>query len=265
MPLAGKKVKIPVNEKVIFQTKSKFGHYQVIDMVYMSRTARVLFSGKHEAAQSGIPKDGNPRMLFDYNQRFLELIESLKPKTILLIGGGVFTLPVEILKTFPAIKISAVEIDAELKAVAGRFFGLKPDKRLKIIIGDGREYLKLNPKTYDLILIDAFTHSRIPPALATKEFVELVSQRLNKNGVAASNVISAYHGPNDEILKQQFATYKSVFRHVGIFPADKILSYWISQNFLLISTDRFRKPKYNLRLESLRPPPISTEDIQYDK
>jgi spermidine synthase len=252
-------------ETILYEGDSQYEHYQVIDMVYIGRPARVLFSGHHSAAQSGIPRDGNKSMLFDYNQRFLELVHSLMPKNILLIGGGAFTLPMEILKYFPKIKIDVVERDRELKKIAGRFFGLKQDKNLQIFFGDGRKFLASTNNTYDLILIDAFVHNLIPTSLSTNEFVQLVKLKLSKKGVAAVNVISAYHGLHDSVLKQQYATYNSVFRHVNIFPADKTLSLWISQNFLIISTDKRIQPKYNMRFAQLQPPVISGKNILHDK
>ena len=251
-------------DKIVFETDTEFSHYQVVDMVYVGRKARVLFSGQRAAAQSAIPKDGSPAMLFDYNRRFLELVESVKPKQLLLIGGGAFTLPTAILQNFSTIKVDVVELDPELKNIAKKYFNLPNDKRLKIIFGDGREYLNKNKKTYDLILIDAFTHNIIPRNLSNKEFVELLRNHLTKNGVVASNIISAYHGPHDSVIKQQYATYKSAFRHVDVIPADKILSYWISQNFLLIATDKLIRPKYSLRFGSLKPPLTSSEDVQHD-
>lgn len=252
------------SEKLLFEVDTPFGHYQVVDMVYVGRKARVLFSGQRAAAQSAIPKDGNPAMVFDYNQRFLELVDSLKPKRMLLIGGGAFTLPIEVLKTMPEVYMDVVEQDPELGKIARRFFDLKPSKRLKITFGDGRQYLQENSTGYDLILIDAFTHNVIPRQLCTQEFTQLAKQNLTKNGVVAGNIISAYHGPSDTVLKQFFATYRSIFKHVDIYPADRALSYWISQNFLLIATNKLIKPKYNLRFEGLKPPPTSPDDIQHD-
>jgi spermidine synthase len=251
-------------EKLVFEATTKFGHYQVVDMAYLGRPARVLFSGQKAAAQSAIPRDDNTAMVFDYNQRFLELVHSVRPKNILLIGGGAFTLPREIINFFPATAVEVVEKDPQLKSISERFFGLKPNKRLKIIFGDGREYLNSTSKLYDLILIDAFTHNVIPPPLSTVEFAEIINKHLSPKGITSVNIISAYHGPQDNVIKQQYATYKSVFKHVHVFPADKVLSYWISQNFLLVSTNKHFKPSYKLRFESLKPPLISSSDIQRD-
>jgi spermidine synthase len=252
-------------EKILFDGDTKYGHYMVVDTVYVGRLARVLFSGRRAAAQSAIPKDGNPAMLFDYNQRFLELVISVKPRNILMIGGGAFTLPMQVLKLFPSAKIDVVEHDPELVEIAKQFFGLKKHNNLKIIFGDGRDYLNSTSNLYDLILIDAFSGNSIPRPLSTIEFADLLSSRLSKNGVCALNVISAYHGPNNETLKNHYATYNSVFRHVDIYPADRALSFWISQNFLQVSTNKRSRPKYNLRFGELQPPVINDNHILRDE
>lgn len=251
-------------ENVRFQLTTKFGHYRVVDTVYAGRPARVLFSGRDHSAQSAIALDEDPQMVFDYNQRFLELAESLKPNSVLQIGGGAFTLPTRFSKTLPETQITAVEQDAQLKKIAKRFFGLVPSTNLDIVIDDGRNYLARTSQAYDLILLDAYLHSSIPRSLATEEFLKIVDSHLNKNGVVAANIISAYHGLNNTVLKQHYATYKSVFRHVDIFPADKLPTYWISQNFLLVGTNKTFKPHYNLRFDSLQPLPVSSEDILHD-
>jgi spermidine synthase len=251
-------------EEILFDDTTEFEHYQVIDMVYIGRAARVLFSGHRSAAQSGIPRDGNHAMLFDYNQRFLELVGALMPKNILLIGGGAFTLPAEILKYFPDISIDVVERDPKLVNIAKRFFGLKSSNNLHIIFCDGREYLEKSSKSYDLILIDAFQHSIIPRALSTSEFARLLSSRLSKKGDVAVNVISAYHGPHNNVAKQQFATYNSIFKHTDIYPADKTLSLWLSQNFLLVATNKRFRPNYNLRFASIQPPVVNKGDVLFD-
>jgi spermidine synthase len=251
-------------EKILFECDSKFDHYQVIDMVYVGRQARVLFSGHRSAAQSGIPKDGNHAMLFDYNQRFLELTLYLSPKNILLIGGGAFTLPVEILKYLPNAKVDVVERDPKLKKISERFFGLTPHKNLNIVFGDGRKYLETTNNIYDLILIDAFEHSTIPASLSTLEFADFTKLRISNKGVVAVNVISTYYGQQPSILRQHYATHSSVFKHVDIYPADNALSLWISQNFLQISTDRRFSPKYKLRFEKLKAPQFDITHILRD-
>ena len=119
-------------DTILFDGDTAFEHYQVIDTIYEGRPARVLYSGRRGTAQSGIATDGKPELLFDYNQRFTELLESIPAKHVLLIGGGAYTLPRAIVQQFPDLQIDVVELDPGLKAIAERFFGLQASDRLRI-------------------------------------------------------------------------------------------------------------------------------------
>jgi hypothetical protein len=57
-----------------FQTP--YGSYKVVDTIYNGRPARMLYGAKN-SPQSGIAFDDSPELLFDYNQRFLEIALSL--------------------------------------------------------------------------------------------------------------------------------------------------------------------------------------------
>jgi len=223
-------------ETVLFDGNTSRAHYLVVDTVYEGRLARVLYSGHRAAAQSGVARDGQPDLLFDYNQRFMELVASLLPSRLLLIGGGAYTLPMALLPAFPQLKIDVVEIDPGLQEIAERFFGLQPDPRLNIIHGEGRQYLNGNQQAYDLILIDAFAETAIPKSLATLQAVQQVYRGLSPNGVAAVNIISPYYGQQADIIKNQVAAYSSIFRGVKVYPAGRSLfSLWLPQNLVLVA------------------------------
>lgn len=252
-------------EKLLFEGDTALEHYQVVDMVYEGRPARILFSGHHSAAQSGLPRDDNPEPLFDYNKRFLELITGLKSKRILLIGGGVYTLPMAILCAADDIHIDVVERDAGLKDIAEGFFDLRESPRLNILHTDGREYLQKIHKPYDVILIDAFTHDVIPKSLSTAEAIKLMHKNVAADGVVAINIISTYRGHRSEVLRRQYATYKTVFHHVAVFPADTVFSDWQSQNFILTAQKTASDLSTYLRFPSLPPlPNLRVADVLLD-
>src|SRR6476469_4412698 len=98
------------DEGILVEGDTQHGHYVVADTIYSGRPARVLYSGNHQAAQSGVAKDDNPDLLFDYNQRFIELVRGLLPKKILLIGGGALSLPKALLEEFPEVSLDVVEL-----------------------------------------------------------------------------------------------------------------------------------------------------------
>ena len=218
---------------VQYEFDTAYGHYMVVDMIYDSRRARVLFSGDRQAAQSGIAYDDNPDLLFDYNQRMCELVEGIQPQSLLLIGGGMYTLPTALLASLSDIRIDVVELDEGLEAVARQYFGLTDDPRLTIINTDGLDYLRNNHTHYDMILIDAYTHASAEPTLGSLEAIQLLRTSLTSEGVVAANVIAAYFGRRSEGLKKLVDTYRQQFGAVALYPASQSLSLWLPQNLLL--------------------------------
>jgi spermidine synthase len=242
-------------EETIYSGSSRFAHYDIVDMEYDNRPARVLFSGNKIAAQSGVALDDRPDLLFDYNQRFIEVIESLKPKKILLIGGGVLTLPMALIAAYPKIQIDVVELDPVLPTLAERYFDYTENDRIHVICQEGWRFLKSCASKYDLILIDAFSHTAMPRSLTTLKAITRAEECLSLNGAIAVNIISAYYGRNADIIRQQHERYNKVFKKVEIFPANRsLLSYWIPQNFVLVA-QKGRVRELTLRFDGLESPP----------
>lgn len=241
---------------LLLDTNTDFDHFQVWNQIYDGRKARVLYSGPGNAAQSGIALDGKPDLLFDYNQRFFELVTSTRPRSLLLIGGGMYTLPTALLRVIPEIEIDVVEIDSGLDPIAEKYFGLVPDNRLHIIHTDGRQYLQQLSKSYDLILVDAFNHLTIPKTLTDRPALKLLSEHVSARGMVGFNVISAYLGKGNELLLSLIEDYKIYFNLVDIFPASRSLSLWLPQNLLLIAQKGKSRPlEEYLRYPRLTPTP----------
>jgi spermidine synthase len=183
-------------QHILWEGDTAYGHYQVVDTTYDGRPARVLYSGDQQAAQSGIAKDNDTDLLFDYNQRLFELVNNINPSHVLLIGGGVFTLPTTLLKALPDVRIDVVEPDAELTELAQDFFELPVSDRLTIFNTDGRTFLREHATRYDMILVDAYTHTTIPKELKTLQAFQAYHAHLREQGAVAMNVISGYYGPD---------------------------------------------------------------------
>ena len=107
------------------------------------------------------------------------------------IGLASGSVPKRLLRDFPELEVDVVEIDPEVVRVTEKYFGLAPDPRLTVHVGDGRVFLKRTDRRYDLILVDAYAATRyglvIPRHLATKEFLEEARDRLTANGVLMYN------------------------------------------------------------------------------
>jgi spermidine synthase len=108
--------------------------------------------------------------------------------------------------------IVGVEIDPLVVRVGRDFFGVEESDRLEVVVADGRTFLTLIDRTYDIILMDAFNPPTIPFHLATREFFELVRAHLNPGGIFAANV--PRYGEPAHVIDPICATLESVFEDV---------------------------------------------------
>jgi spermidine synthase len=226
---------VAVTEKILAEVSTAIEQYIIVDRTYEGRPARVLFSGEHRSAQSGIGLDDDPDLLFDYNQRLLELANAVYPQRILVVGGGAYTLPMALAAALPDAVVDVVELDAELEPIARKYFGLTTSDRLRLHHQDGRVFIEQSSELYDLIILDVFSELAIPRTFLTLEFITLLSGRLSASGVVAMNIIASYQGKNNGLIKSQVAAYQSRFNKVTIFPAAYGLTSWLPQNLVLVA------------------------------
>jgi spermidine synthase len=217
----------------VFEIDTAFNHYVVADTIYGGRPARVLYSGAHDAAQSGLALDGRGELLFDYNERFMELARSVRPRTLLVLGGGAFTLPTALAREFPGMDITVVEIDGALVDIARKYFDFEPNEHMEVFIGDARHFLDETDKTFDMVIIDVFTHATIPETFQTHETARVLGERVGKNGVVAMNIIAALEGQRSDILRRVSENFQAEFLDVRIFPAKRDYSAWAQHNYIV--------------------------------
>jgi len=131
-----------------------------------------------------------------------------------VIGLGAGSIPRNIDNTYGAIPIDGVEIDPEIVALGRHYFDMN-EPNLRVIVQDGRFFLALTHKKYDLIAIDAYQQPYIPFQLTTKEFFQLTRTHLTPRGVVA---INAGRAGNDFRLVDALATtMHAVFKNVFVY------------------------------------------------
>jgi spermidine synthase len=116
----------------------------------------------------------------------------------------------------PETKVDAVEIDPELTAIGRRWFGLP--RSVRVHHADARPFLRRQEDSrWDAILVDAYRQPYIPFYLVTKEFFELVRDRLAPGGVVVVNV--GHPKGNNALEEAMTATMRDVFPDVRRDPA----------------------------------------------
>ncbi len=142
----------------------------------------------------------------------------LEAGTVHQRGAGVG--PRSFRRHYPQAHIDLVEIDRVVVELATEHFHFVPDAHLRVHGADGRAYLRRHPQaTWDVIILDAFTiGGRLPFHLMTREFLATVKTHLAPVGVVLANLPSALAGEAGRIFRAAYATFRTVFPQVYVFP-----------------------------------------------
>lgn len=165
----------------------------------------------------------------------LPFYSGLECRDVLVVGFGI-GVTTSAIASHPEVKhIDCVELVAGLKDAARYYSGLNNsvhlDPRLRVIPGDGRQYLQAAGKTYDLISSDP-THPILGSgSLYTLEYFELCRSRLNPGGMVSQYL------PLHKLLPEDFAGIIKTFH--SVFPNSTV---WLGHNHaVLLGSEQERK------------------------
>lgn len=127
-------------------------------------------------------------------------------------------------------KITGVEIDKEVIAIANEYFKLHAMSNLEIVIDDAFEFVLKTNDTYDLIIIDIFQDTVMPNFLFENFFIDRINFLLNTNGFILFNtmVISKKNEERNLEYKSKFnenyslRMYPKVEVHNELFTIKKL-------------------------------------------
>jgi hypothetical protein len=138
------------------------------------------------------------------------------PGRLAVLGNAGGTVARAFGRYYPAVAIDGVEIDPAVTDAGYRFFGMGDNPRLTAHDADARPFLRRTGRRYDLVFVDAYHQPYVPFYLATREFFELVRERLRPGGLVALNVATV---PGDRRLVRELSgTLASVFPEVRVWP-----------------------------------------------
>ena len=150
------------------------------------------------------------------------------PRRVAILGNAAGTTSRAYEEFFPRTRVDGVEIDAELSEIGRRWFDMN-NPRLRLYHEDARPFLRRIDARYDAISVDAYRQPYIPFYLATREFFELVRDRLAPGGVL---VVNAGHPEGqDDLEKVLTATMGEVFPHILRDPLEPT-------NTLIVASER---------------------------
>jgi len=193
---------------VLFQGEGDFGTVRVVER---RDGLRALHFGGSRNRQSALFPGRPLELALEYSRVGMVGLALIPPRPrILFVGLGGGAMPMYARAVLPDARIDVVEIDPLVVEVARAYFGFTPDPAMRVHVGDGRAFIQdAPPGSWDLIVLDAFSESGIPRALATRPFLEAVLTRLAPGGIVVSNIPTAH-----TLSPSMFATYDAVFPEV---------------------------------------------------
>tara|TARA_B100000745_G_scaffold288833_1_gene226540 strand:- start:777 stop:2288 length:1512 start_codon:yes stop_codon:yes gene_type:complete len=161
----------------------------------------------------------NKDLVFDYTQ-FALLYPKLVPdaKSMLMLGGGAYTIPRTVVEHDPNITVDVVEIEPVLFELAQEYFDLSDISRITNYTEDARVFLNRSDKKYDVIFADLFSTSMAAPFhLTTYEYYKILQERLTPEGVLLLNYAGVPQGPQPSLTGSVFKTISAVFPNTRAF------------------------------------------------
>lgn len=141
--------------------------------------------------QSYVDVDDPSYLDFEYVQAFADTIEQLPagPLAVTHVGGGACTLARYLAVTRPGSPQIVLEPDAALTATVRSRLPFPRGARIRVRPQEGRAGVAaLAAGSADVVVLDAFHGGRVPPELATAEFVADVARVLRPDGLFLLNV-----------------------------------------------------------------------------
>ena len=168
-----------------YEGESVYNYLQVQE----SSRSVILSTNVLFGVQSILIKDqGLTGMYYDYAMAAPLMTERERPEEceVLILGMGTGTYATQCNRYFGEMTIEGVEIDDKITELARTYFELPGE--VPVTTYDGRAYLNVIDRTYDVIMVDAYQDITIPFQMSSVEFFTLVRDHLNPGGVMVVNM-----------------------------------------------------------------------------
>jgi spermidine synthase len=127
-------------------------------------------------------------------------------------GGGAYTLPRAVRMHTPEAAVTVAELDPMVTRTGEQQLFLDTGG-MRVIHEDARIVLKREAaEQYDVIVADAFHDISIPYHLVTREYVQLVRERLAPGGIYLLNVLDGF--PDPRLVKSMMKALATEFARV---------------------------------------------------
>ena len=147
-------------------------------------------------------------------EKAISMMPSARHALVIGLGGG----GISTVLAKHGLEVDNVEVDPVIAGAASEFFGFSG----KVIIDDGRHYVRNHKQKYDLIFLDAYNGFSIYQYMLTKEAFAEMADCLSPGGILTVNTvgklsIEGTHGMiYDRLTMAVVKTLSSVFKNTAV-------------------------------------------------
>lgn len=198
----------PEELREIASYHSNFGQLQVFE-----DGERRYFLNDYLQQNTYDPKTKLSTSLFTYSLHGLARVHAPRLDDVLCIGLGVGIVPMQFAQD--GARVTAVEINPDVIPMARAHFDFDPAK-VRVIVGDGRQFLNTATEQYDVVILDAFLGDSAPTHLMSREAFAAIRRVLRPEGVLVINSLGDLAAGHDFLTASLDRTLRAVFGAVSI-------------------------------------------------
>jgi spermidine synthase len=195
--------------RVLMDTQTQYSRVRVMD--YANRFRAIFIDGAVQTLYD-IARKEFPLEYLALMAKAVDIHGPAENALVIGVGGG----GLDALLAKQGIAVTNVEIDPVIADAAKQYFSFAG----KIVIDDGRHYLRSTNDRFDLIFVDAFAGFSLSPHLFTKEAFATARSRLKPGGILCVNSAGRIRQAgvslesDDTLAPMMCATLRSVFAYV---------------------------------------------------
>lgn len=181
--------------------------------VYDDGNKRHLSFGNDDE-QSCISKAEPGLLQYDYNRSMMLVMLLCEPRNALLLGLGGGSLCNCLIKHYPQMSLTVVELRELVIDVAKHYFDLPSAKQLEVINTDALEYVsELNDNQHDLIFSDLYIAEGLEARQLTQRFIRNAKRVLTDEGFLVMN--SLYEYRTEQVMRTLlFEHFETIYERV---------------------------------------------------
>lgn len=207
--------------RTIHEEDTAYSRLLIFDMPYGGKEIRFMVAD--QGAQGRWCQDGDRLCDLDYlTFMYLAQLYHPNPERGCILGLGAGIMPYRFYQTHPGMALDNVEIDPDVVRVAREYGPFDDFPGHQTHVTDARRFMENAAGKYDIVWLDVYAGLYLPTHLVTREFFQLLSDRLGPDGVLAMNYIGTLTGKGSMQTRSVIRTMEAVFPQVTVHIPDRL-------------------------------------------